>query len=475
MNRSTRLSRLSIGAKLTLRYTAAVTVTLTAVALFVYAQVAQRINREAKLLIEVQVAELAEDFSVQANAGSFDEAVSWMDERAERLVRNTDPGLALGLELVSESGERLVAAGSVDADTPPVSRAVLDGRRETLLRAINVGRSRPFLSMASRVPGGAVRVMIDTERYANNIRHIRDVFLWALPIVLAATAAIGWLLARSSLRPIMQITETARRINAARLSDTLPESGSGDELDQLAATLNEMLARIQHGLSGMRRFNANVAHQLRTPLAAMSNQIEVTLENTREPAEYREVFSGVLRRVQELSTGVDAMLRLSHFEAGLDPGAPERIRVCEVVETVREFFEPVAEEKGVRLLQSDLPREEVRGDASWLHQLFSNIVSNAVQYTPGGGEIRIDGHVRGDWFVVEVGDSGPGIPAERLESVFDRFQRGDSDASVTGFGLGLAIARAIAVAHGGRVEASSDPGKGAVFAVWLPRQAGARS
>ncbi|MCP4005784.1 MAG: HAMP domain-containing protein [bacterium] len=463
--------RLSIGAKLTLRYTAAVSVTLSAVALFVYAQVAQRVNREAKLLIEVQTTELAQDFTSQVVAGDFESATRWMNERARQLARNTDPELALGVELVSDRGKRLVFAGSIDLRTPPVSQAVLDGRRQTLLRAVNIGESRPYLSMAARVPGGAVRVLMNTERYANNVRNIRDVFLWSLPIVLATTAAIGWLLARGSLRPLAEITDTARRISGTRLHESVPESGSGDELDQLAATLNDMLGRIQNTLVEMRRFNANAAHQLRTPLTAMSSQLEVTLEKEREPQEYRRVFQQVLSGVQQLSTGVDAMLRLAHFEAGLDAGSREPTLITEIVETVREFFEPVAEEKGVHLNTIALPAEPILADASWLHQLFSNLVSNAVQYSSSGDLVKIEGHLENDWLVVVVSDTGPGIAPERIEGIFDRFERADSVASSTGFGLGLAIARAIAVAHGGRLEIASVRGEGTSLSVWLPRSA----
>lgn len=461
-------ARLSIGAKLTLRYTAAVSVTVTVVAGFLYAQVAHRINREARLLVEVQAQELAEGFAAQVAESSFEAATAWMAARMERSVRSAAPDLKLGIELVSRQGERILGAGSLRADAPPVSQAVLDGRQPRLLRAVNLGEALPYLSMAVRVPGGAVQLVIHTERYASNVRHIRDVFLWSLPIVLVITAALGWLLARSSLRPISQIAETARRIGGENLAETVPESGSGDELDQLAATLNEMLGRIQNSLSHMRRFNANAAHQLRTPLTAISSEIEVTLEKACSTDEYHRVLEDVLARVGTLARGVDAILRLAQVEAGLEPGSRVPVAVPEVLETVREFFEPVADEKGLVLESKAIPAAEIAGDASWLHELFSNLVANALHHTPAGGTVSLAGRLEQNDVVLEVRDTGPGIPVEQLPRIFERFERAGPRGPGSGFGLGLPIAQEIARAHGGRIDAASEPGKGTTMSVWLP-------
>jgi heavy metal sensor kinase len=462
-----RVTALSIGAKLTLRYTVAVSITVTAVAAFVYAQVAHRINREARLLLELQAQELAQDFETQVGEGSFEAAVAWMGKRMERTVRRVDPSLRLGIELVSADGTRLGAAGSLREEAPPISQAVLDGRRKHLLRAVNVGESRPHLSMAVRVTGGAIQLTIDTERYASNVRHIRDVFLWSLPAVLFATALIGWFLARGSLRPISEMTATARRISAANLGERVPESGSGDELDRLAATLNEVFQRLSESLHGMRRFNANAAHQLRTPLTAISSELEVTLDKPRTSDEYGRVLEDALERVRNLARGVDAMLRLSRVEAGLEPRESAPARLGAVLETVCEFFEPLAEDKGVRLEASDLPAGEVTGDASWLHELFSNLIANALQHTPAGGRVHVSCTARGPEVVVAISDTGAGMDPETARRALERFVRAPGASS--GFGLGLPIASEIARAHGGRLELRSEPGKGTTVEVRLPR------
>jgi signal transduction histidine kinase len=236
-----------------------------------------------------------------------------------------------------------------------------------------------------------------------------------------------------------------------------------------------MLRRLRQTLVGMRRFNANAAHQLRTPLTAISSQLEVTLDQTRSEEEYRRVLEDALDRVRHLARGVDAMLRLAQVEAGLEADARAPVRLATVLETVCEFFEPLAEDRSVTLDASRLPDDEVVGDASWLHELFSNLVANALQHTPDGGRVTVSGVREGDDVVVTVRDTGPGIPAEMVSRVLERFERAPSRLASSGFGLGLPIAREIARAHGGRLELRSEPGKGTRAEVRLPRRREAAS
>lgn len=469
--RGANRTRFSIGAKLALRYTAVLSVTLTVVALFVYAQVTQRVNRDARLLLEIQVADLADALESQRAEHDPDHVRAWFGGYARRVVENSDPSLGLGVELRDASGERLAAAGSLAAADVPIPLAVLESREESVLRAVNIGEQLAYLSVARRVPDGILQVAMNTRRYADNIEHIRDVFLLSLPLVLVLSALAGWLLARGSLRPIARITRTARAIGAANLDESVERTGSGDELDQLAETLNEMLARIRDSVGRMRRFNANAAHELRTPLNALSSEVEVTLEQPREAHEYRQVLVDVMGRVRSLATSVDAMLRLARSEAGLDPQHTGPVQLEKVLETVYDFFAPLAEDQGVSLRLFSVPRVIVQGDASWLHQLFSNLVSNALKFTPEGGSVEMSGVVESGRVRVHVRDTGRGVPEAQLDRIFDRYERGTRDSS-PGFGLGLPIAREIARAHGGGISVESAPGQGTTFTVELPLEAG---
>jgi len=479
---------LSIGAKLTLQYTAAIAVTLTVVALFVYAEVTRRVNREAKLLLEVEMRELADELQSMLrpspDALAMDPAAAaapssgWTEsvllairERFDRLVRSSDPSLRVGIALVSADGTYRVRTGVLLQTDAPLPTSVLRGSEQSSLRAANLGEPFAYLSMAMAVPGGAVQMVLSTERYAENIRRIRDVFLLAFPVIIVFTALGGYLLAHTTLSPIRAMIGTARRISTANLGEKIPLTGSGDELDRLASTLNGMLSRIEDGLSRMRRFNANAAHELRTPLTGLSSLFDVTLERDRQSEEYRRVLFEAHERVRELSGVVDAMLRLARTEAGIAPRDRVLVSVDGVLENVQEFFEPVASEEGVELVAGTPPRVQVSGDASWLHQLFANLVANAIKFTPPGGRVTLTSEVDKGELRVRVQDSGPGIPLDEIPLTFERFQRGREGKARSGYGLGLAIAREIARAHGGEIDIEASA-SGAIFCVRLPVVAG---
>jgi heavy metal sensor kinase len=465
--------RLPIGAKLALRYTAALAVTLTAVALFVYTEVTRRINREAKLLLEAEMRELADEVRTRVPHGDWDGAtLELLSERFERFVRTSDPGLHVGVALITADGARPVRRGVLATLSAPVPAAVLAHRQPTSLRAVNLGEPYAYLAMETAVPGGALQMVLSTERYADNVAQVREVFLLAFPAAIFLTAVVGLALSDATLRPIRRIIDTARRVSGASVGERIPLSGSGDELDRLAETLNAMLARIEDTLSRMRRFNANAAHELRTPISALSSQIEVILERERTPVEYREVLGDAHGRVQALSDVLDAMLRLSRSEAGLDPTERVPVALADVLENVHEFFAPLAEEGGVVLRGGPVPAVRVLGDASWLQQLFANLIANAIKFTPAGGEVEVRADASAERLWVRVRDTGPGMPREDLERSFERFYRSTSAPPRSGFGLGLPIAREIARAHGGDVEIEKSDAAGTVFCVWLPVHAG---
>jgi heavy metal sensor kinase len=333
---------------------------------------------------------------------------------------------------------------------------------------VDLGGEHAHLLTTVPVADGFVRVAIDTQRFARNVQEVRRVFLWALPVVLLATAALGWILARASLRPIHEINRTARRIGGSNLDAAIPTTGSGDELDQLAGTLNEMISRIRASMERERRFTGNAAHQLLTPLAAIRNQIDVTLARARPSAEYLEALDGVRGEASRMADEIDAMLRLARSEGGLPEARRRECDLGALLRTAVGFFEPLAADGGVELVLDAGSEVTVRGDASWLTQLFSNLLSNAIKYTPKGGRVTVVSRAQDGAVHVRVGDTGPGIGAEHAEAVFERFHRGRVPAGAPGFGLGLPIAREIARAHGGDVEVERSSGDGTTLLVTLP-------
>lgn len=466
--RSVVVGILSISGKLTLRYTAAMSVTITIVGLFSFYQIERRVNREAHLLLEVLVYDLAESYRSQRKEHSPERLLQWFEERVAQTLEDSDPVLGLGVELLDRDGLRIFSAGALKDESLPSPRSLMDGDTETEFRAVNLGGPYAHLAMARRVPDGFVRVVLDSKRYAENVHHIRDVYLLSLPLMMFLTGVVGWYLARGSLRPISQIISTARRIRGEHLDEKIPVTGSGDELDQLALTLNDMMERIQGSVEKMHRFNANAAHELRTPLNAMRSQVEVTLEKERSSEEYRDVLHGVLEQVHRLAEGTDAMLKLSRSEEGLQEKDRRPVVIGPILETVVEFFLPLAQEQELDLVCQPIPEVRVSGDASWLHQLFANLISNGIKYSDAGGRIEVAVEVDSGWLRVDVKDTGRGLSEADLAQIFERFHRAERDRSDPGVGLGLPIAQEIARAHAGRLEVESELGQGTTFSVWLP-------
>jgi heavy metal sensor kinase len=460
--------RVSIGVRWALRYAVALSITLTLFAAVVYVAVSRRINREAHLVTEIHASELVESLRTQSEEHERAAVLVWLEERIERTVRESPSDLALGIQVLDERGEPIAASGSLRGERLAVPGDLLRGERDSALRAVNLGGEHAHMVSVMRAPGGFVQVAIDTARYVENVAFVREVLQVLLPITIALTGGLGWLLARGSLAPIRRINQAARRISGANLDEAIPTSGSGDELDQLAETLNAMLGRIREGVERIRRFNANAAHELRTPLSHVCGRIETILARPRRDEEYRDALAQVLSEAQELAAGVNAMLRLAQSEAGIPRERRERVALGPLLETLVEFFEPLAEERGIAIAAGPFPQVAVEGDGSWLRQLFSNLVDNAVKYCEAGDRIRIEARVEGEELRVSVSDDGPGIAKDELPEIFERFERGARQQGRPGFGLGLPLAREIARAHGGRITASSEPGRETTLTVWLP-------
>lgn len=451
--------RLSIGAQWTLRYAAVMLVTASAFSAYVYERAERSTDKDAKTLIKLQLAQALE--FIQAHAG---EPELW-PAFAHRQVVAADPDLRLGIEIFDVDGQLVVEAGSAHGAglvLPPE-----EGLGE--LREVDLGRNYKFLALARRGDVGAVQILVYSRIFARSAARVRDAFLGAMPVLLLLTAGVGYWLSRGSLRPISAITRSAQRISAHQLDESIPSTGSGDELDDLAMTLNDMLSRVREGVERMKRFSADAAHQLRTPLTALQNEIEVTLTKPRSAEEYRRTLEDMLVQVDTFTETVNGMLRLAQSEGGLDPTHRVAIEIDPLLEEVIEFFVALAEERQVDLSVTGRAQCTVLGDPIWLHQLFANLIHNALEYTREGGKVEVMASPTNTEVVVSVRDDGAGMSAEDRAIAFARFQRGSASSAGTGMGLGLALAREIVRAHDGTIEIDSAVGRGSTFRVRLPR------
>lgn len=316
-----------------------------------------------------------------------------------------------------------------------------------------------------------VQTLAFLEPIERQMRRLRLAIYGSIPLFVLITWFGGYALARKVLKPITLITRTARQITSSNLNERLVRSKSGDELDMLAATLNEMIQRLEESFALTRQFAADAAHELRTPLTIMRGEAEVALRSrSDDPLAYREVLETMVREYDRMIHVITNLLLLSQADAGKAIATPEAVRLDELLREVAETFAVVAEGSDLTFQMGQLPPVTIHGDRVRLHELFANLLDNAVKYTPPGGSVAVTCTLAGESVQVAVSDSGIGIPADQQDKVFGRFYRveGSRSRDTGGAGLGLSIARCIANAHGGRIELKSAPGAGSTFTVILP-------
>jgi heavy metal sensor kinase len=318
-----------------------------------------------------------------------------------------------------------------------------------------------------------VQVGMPLESIAVTRRRFLLVMAAVLPLALLFAGGGGWLLAQRVLRPVDRMTEAARRIGAEHLDERLETTGSGDELDRLAATLNDMLGRLDTAFRQIRQFSADASHELQTPLTILKGEIEVALRTSRSPQEYQRVLVSALEESDRIARLVEALLLLSRADAGVLRMDRQPVDLADLMAEVVEHARVLAEAQGVTLESKSVAPLTIHGDRAHLRRLFLNLVDNGIKYTPAGGRVTLSLQREGEWAALHIADTGIGLAAAEQRRIFQRFYRAPEAVSQgqEGSGLGLCIASSIAAAHGGRIEVQSAVGSGSTFTVFLPLQA----
>lgn len=323
---------------------------------------------------------------------------------------------------------------------------------------------------ASAHLGYVVQIATYLRHLEKSMRNFREVLLIAFLLAFLFGSLGGWFLSRRSLRPIDELTNTTTRITATNLSERLPLRDSGDQLDRLAMTINQMIARLEASFQRLTQFTADAAHELRTPIAALRGDAEVLLSRNRTAEEYRETLTNSLERLSFLTKLINDLLFLSQADEGKDVPPAETVDLTQTLRELWEAFRVVAAQKHVHFDFQAPPRGLVAGDRVKLTQLFSNLFDNAIKYTPAGGTITLSLVREERTLRITLRDTGIGIPAEYLPYLFDRFYRVDKSRSRDsgGTGLGLSICRQIVATHQGSIEVRSTPHQGTTVIVILP-------
>ncbi|MCG8615466.1 MAG: HAMP domain-containing histidine kinase [Desulfobacterales bacterium] len=315
------------------------------------------------------------------------------------------------------------------------------------------------------------------EAYARFISGFKKIFSISFGFVILFSAVSGLFLARQALSGVAAITRTANTITGSNLDLRVPETGSQDELDLLAVTFNRMLDRISDLIKSIREMSDNIAHDLKSPLTRIRGFAELTLIDQEKPDDvdaYRTMAANTIEESDRLLAMINTMLVISRAEAGETDFAIAPMDLTAMIRDACELFVPLAEDKDISFLYEVADGVHVEADAPMLQRAFSNLIDNALKYTPAGGRVQVsmdvrpaaDGDSGGDVFI-RVADTGPGISPDAREKIFERFFREESSRTSPGTGLGLSLARTIVRQHGGDITVGTPPGGGSVFSLRL--------
>jgi heavy metal sensor kinase len=311
-----------------------------------------------------------------------------------------------------------------------------------------------------------------------SMEDIRNTFLWTIPLALLFAAAGGYFLARKSLAPIAAMASQARSMGAAHLNRRLEVANERDELGQLAKTFNELLERLEASFEQQRRFMADASHELRTPVAILRGEAEVTLSKPdRSTDDYRQTLSILREESQRLSHIIEDLFTLARADAGQYPLTPGEAYLDELASEALVRARSLALPKGITLTPAIEPDLPIRGDVNLLSRMLLNLLDNAIKYSPNGSTVTIACRRESGQYLVSVSDDGPGIPADLQPRIFERFFRVDkarsrSEGETGGAGLGLSIARWIVEAHHGQLTLTRSDSSGSTFTASLPANSG---
>lgn len=320
-----------------------------------------------------------------------------------------------------------------------------------------------FRVLTQRLPnGGMLQVAIATPGAQALLLRYRETLTLILAVSIVLCAMLGYLIARSGMRPIERIAETAEHIRLSTLHERLDVEKLPAELAALANTFNLMLDRLEQSFLQLSQFSADLAHELRTPISNLRGELEVALSRPRSDDIYREVLGSALEECTRVSRVIQSLLFLARAEMVGNPPALETLDLCTEISTVLEFYQPMAVEAGLSLTVHAQPGIQIQFDRILLQQALGNLVANAIAHTAAGGQIIVEVAGNPEQLVIRIRDTGQGIAPEHLPHVFGRFYRADRARShVSGnLGLGLAVVRAIMDLHGGRVAIESRQGQG---------------
>src|SRR5712691_8985834 len=420
------------------------------------------ITEQITQTIDAEITGLAEQY----RQGGIRRLVLVVDARSRR------PGSSLYL-LTTPAGEGL--AGNVGS----LATGVLETRgwAETVYRRLDDPDSARHHAMVRVFQlSGGFRLLVGRD--LEERERLSDIVFaagrWSLAIVVVLGIAGGLFVTRRVLKRVDAMTETTRTIMDGDLTGRLPVAGTGDEFDRLSSNLNAMLERIEALMHGLKEVTDNIAHDLKTPLTRLRNRCEEALRLAEDESQYRQALESTIEESDALIRTFNALLMIARAESGQARDDMTEFDAAEIARGVGELYEPLADEKGIRLKVAAPGEAPVRGNRELVSQALANLVDNAIKYgapgpaAPNGAEILIEAAGEGDRILLTVADGGRGIPVADRGRAVERFVRLEQSRSQPGSGLGLSLASAVARLHGGELKLEDNhPGLRTVIS--LPR------
>ena len=361
---------------------------------------------------------------------------------------------------------------SFDADSVPSLPAAA---ARTSWREVGLAGNHPLLVAAvpCKSDGGrnfVVEVGASLEPMNAVLLRLILLLSFALVVMLVVAAAGGYYLIGRSLAPVDLMARSAEQITLHNLADRLPVAETGDELQRLSLSLNNMISRLEDAFRHNRRFIADASHELRTPLTIMRGELEGIVEQTHNSPDIQRTAASILEEVERLARIVEGLFAVSRLDAGEAQKECVAFDLADLATNTADQMMLLAEDKGISVSCNAPKAVTVEGDRARMKQVVVNLLDNAIKYTPDGGAICLSVSKSSGKALLEVEDNGFGIPPEAQPHIFERFFRVDKSRSreMGGAGLGLSIVKSICAAHGGQVEFQSTEGKGSRFKVELP-------
>lgn len=468
--------RWSLTARMSLFFSIAVAVIVTCASVMMYSELVEQLRdkEEAELVDDLQIQrDVLEHLAIKAAPTQWQhewreyqddyQKFAWQLLAPDRRVSAASANAAAFSDALSHAGMKAGFVRWADRSRSPAHYfLVLDVAADTL------GREAVKLRGIPLGPHGSVlRGVLDVSQD----QHVLSAYRTRLSVVIALSIALsivaGWLLARRGLAPVRAISNEIGRINVEKLHARIGSESWPSDLRVLASTFDDMMARLEQSFDKLSRFSSDLAHEFRSPINNLVAAASVTLARARDPAEYQHTLEVVVEEGQRLSRMVSSMLFLARADNAGQHLHLERVALADEFRKLVDFYEIAAEEQGVKLVAQG--EGELMADLVLLRRALSNLLANALRYTPRGGTVKLSVARERDAMVIAVSDNGAGIADEHLPFLFDRFYRADAArSSADSTGLGLAVVRSIAELHGGSTGVDSVLGKGSTFTLRFP-------